>query len=132
MNTFEQAAAATGRGAGAFRPDIQGLRAIAVLSVLFGHAFPNVLSGGFVGVDVFFVISGFLITGLIIRDIDDGRFSVAAFYRRRVRRILPASGPSLAPTPTLTIAGARTATIARSLHPASEAGIHSLSCMSAR
>jgi peptidoglycan/LPS O-acetylase OafA/YrhL len=58
--------------------------------VVLGHAFPNVLSGGFVGVDIFFVISGFLIAGIIIREIEADRFSIANFYRRRVRRIFPA------------------------------------------
>jgi peptidoglycan/LPS O-acetylase OafA/YrhL len=66
------------------------LRAIAVLIVVFFHAFPDTLSGGFVGVDVFFVISGYLITGLILRDLRDGRFSLRHFYVRRIRRIFPA------------------------------------------
>ncbi|WP_425102255.1 acyltransferase family protein [Tropicibacter sp. S64] len=72
------------------RDDIQGLRAIAVLSVVLFHAWPAALPGGFVGVDIFFVISGFLITGILARDIGAGRFSLADFYRRRVRRIFPA------------------------------------------
>lgn len=72
------------------RDDIQGLRAIAVLSVLLFHTFPDIFPGGFIGVDVFFVISGFLITGIVHRDAVAGRFSIADFYRRRVRRILPA------------------------------------------
>jgi len=73
------------------RLDVQGLRALAVIAVISNHvlAWP---SGGFVGVDIFFVISGFLITGLVLREIDEtGRFSVAAFYRRRFRRIVPAA-----------------------------------------
>ena len=72
-----------------YRPDIDGLRAVAVLSVLFCHAglsFP----GGYVGVDVFFVISGYLITSLILKDLDRGTFSLADFWVRRIRRILPA------------------------------------------
>ncbi len=72
-----------------YRPDIDGLRAVAVLSVLLTHAglgFP----GGYVGVDVFFVISGYLITGLILKDLAQGTFSLADFWERRVRRILPA------------------------------------------
>jgi peptidoglycan/LPS O-acetylase OafA/YrhL len=73
-----------------YRSDIDGLRAVAVLSVLAFHAFPAVAPGGFVGVDVFFVISGYLITGIIARDIARGRFSIATFYRRRVLRIFPA------------------------------------------
>src|SRR3954469_7150894 len=70
--------------------DIGGLRAFAVIFVLVFHAFPDRLPGGFVGVDVFFVISGFLITQIILSDIDRGSFSPAAFYARRVRRIFPA------------------------------------------
>lgn len=73
-----------------YRLDIQGLRAIAVLSVVIYHGFPQLLPGGFVGVDVFFVISGFLITGILYRDMQSGRFSMAGFYRRRIRRIFPA------------------------------------------
>jgi peptidoglycan/LPS O-acetylase OafA/YrhL len=72
-----------------YRPDIDGLRAIAVLSVLFFHADLG-CSGGFVGVDVFFVVSGYLITGLILKDIDAGRFGITQFWERRIRRILPA------------------------------------------
>ncbi len=74
----------------AYRPDIDGLRAIAVLAVVLFHAFPAALPGGFVGVDVFFVISGYLITGLILDDLGAGRFSVWRFYQRRIRRIFPA------------------------------------------
>jgi len=74
----------------AYRPDIDGLRAVAVLSVIGYHAFPGRLSGGFAGVDVFFVISGYLITGIIARALDEGRFTFRDFYARRVRRIFPA------------------------------------------
>jgi peptidoglycan/LPS O-acetylase OafA/YrhL len=73
-----------------YRPDIDGLRAVAVLSVLFFHLGSGVFSGGYVGVDIFFVISGYLITTIIIREIGAGEFSVAGFYERRFRRILPA------------------------------------------
>jgi peptidoglycan/LPS O-acetylase OafA/YrhL len=73
-----------------YRPDVDGLRAIAVMLVLNFHAFPNALPGGFIGVDVFFVISGFLITGIITRELELGRFSVVEFYNRRIRRIFPA------------------------------------------
>ena len=73
-----------------YRPDVDGLRAIAVLLVLNFHAFPETTPGGFVGVDVFFVISGFLITGIITRELEAGRFSLVAFYNRRIRRIFPA------------------------------------------
>jgi peptidoglycan/LPS O-acetylase OafA/YrhL len=73
-----------------YRPEIDGLRSIAVLSVIIYHAFPNFLSGGFLGVDVFFVISGFLITGIIVDEIKNGNFSIKKFYERRLRRIIPA------------------------------------------
>ena len=73
-----------------YRPDIDGLRAIAVLAVLGFHAFPQFLPGGFVGVDVFFVISGFLICGIILRGLSRANFSLTGFYARRARRILPA------------------------------------------
>src|SRR5215831_18847693 len=73
-----------------YRRDIDGLRAVAVLAVVFFHARLPGFSGGFVGVDVFFVISGYLITGLIARDYQVGRFSFATFYFRRIKRIVPA------------------------------------------
>ncbi len=72
------------------RKDIDGLRSVAVLSVLGYHCGIGAMSGGFVGVDVFFVISGYLICGLIVRDLDRERFSIARFYERRCKRILPA------------------------------------------
>lgn len=72
------------------RRDIDGLRALAILPVLFFHAHVPGFSGGYVGVDIFFVISGYLITGIIARDVDDGRFSLLRFYERRFRRIMPA------------------------------------------
>ncbi|SIO10707.1 Peptidoglycan/LPS O-acetylase OafA/YrhL, contains acyltransferase and SGNH-hydrolase domains [Bradyrhizobium erythrophlei] len=73
-----------------YRPDVDGLRAIAVLLVMNYHAFPEAIPGGFIGVDIFFVISGFLITGIIARELDFKRFSLVAFYVRRIRRIFPA------------------------------------------
>ena len=73
-----------------YRPDVDGLRAVAVLSVVVFHAFPSLAQGGFVGVDVFFVISGFLISGIIFSGLDENRFSFRDFYARRIRRIFPA------------------------------------------
>jgi peptidoglycan/LPS O-acetylase OafA/YrhL len=73
-----------------YRPDIDGLRAVAVSSVLIFHAFPSRLPGGFVGVDIFFVISGFLISGIIFQGLERGNFSFVEFYSRRIRRIFPA------------------------------------------
>jgi peptidoglycan/LPS O-acetylase OafA/YrhL len=72
-----------------YRAEIDGLRAVAVLPVILFHAGFGLFSGGFVGVDVFFVISGYLITTIIVTDIARGRFSLLRFYERRVRRILP-------------------------------------------
>ncbi|MFM8315112.1 MAG: acyltransferase family protein, partial [Deltaproteobacteria bacterium] len=73
-----------------YRADIDGLRAISVLAVLGFHAFPTSIMGGFIGVDVFFVISGFLISTLIFENLDRGTFSFSAFYTRRIKRIFPA------------------------------------------
>lgn len=73
-----------------YRPEIDGLRAVAVLSVMCFHGAVPGFSGGFVGVDVFFVISGFLITGILLKELQLGHFSLAAFYERRARRIMPA------------------------------------------
>ncbi len=73
-----------------WRSDITGLRALAVIPVVLYHAFPNLLSGGFIGVDIFFVISGYLISGILFRQIkDDSNIDFAAFYGKRVRRIFP-------------------------------------------
>lgn len=81
-----------------YRPDIDGLRAIAVGGVVLYHAFPSLLPGGYVGVDIFFVISGYLITTIIASDALAGTFSLAGFYERRFRRIIPALGAMLIAT----------------------------------
>lgn len=74
------------------RGDIQGLRAIAVLLVLIYHVWPDVLPGGYIGVDVFFVISGYLIIGSLIRELErEGKISLLTFYRRRAKRLIPAA-----------------------------------------
>ena len=73
-----------------YRPDIDGLRALAILPILLLHCGVTRLRGGFVGVDIFFVISGFLITAIMVRDIAEDRFSILRFYRHRIVRILPA------------------------------------------
>jgi peptidoglycan/LPS O-acetylase OafA/YrhL len=80
----------TGGSRGAHRLDIDGLRALAVLLVILFHTGVGTFSGGFIGVDIFFVISGYLITGIIVRELSRGSFSLGKFYERRVRRILPA------------------------------------------
>ena len=70
-------------------PALDGLRAVAILAVLLFHISPSALRGGFTGVDVFFVLSGFLITSIILSDIRKGTFSIAEFYTRRIQRLLP-------------------------------------------
>jgi len=73
-----------------YRPDVDGLRAIAIVSVVLFHAHVPMFGGGFVGVDIFFVISGFLIGGIVFRDVSRGRYSFTTFYARRAKRIVPA------------------------------------------
>ena len=73
-----------------YRPDIDGLRAVAIVPVVLFHAFPNKVTGGYVGVDIFFVISGFLISGIIFSEIKNNSFSIIHFYSKRIRRIFPA------------------------------------------
>ena len=93
------------QGKKAFRTDVQGLRAIAVGVVLLYHAGLPFMPGGYVGVDVFFVISGFLITGLLLREMEKtGRISLSDFYARRARRILPAAVVVLMVTSALSVA----------------------------
>lgn len=72
-----------------YRPDIDGLRAFAVLIVVGFHAFPIWLHGGFIGVDIFFVIAGFLISTVIFQGLDHSSFSFVDFYSRRIKRIFP-------------------------------------------
>lgn len=86
----------SGRTALKYRPDIDGLRAVAVLSVLAFHIGLSAIPGGFVGVDVFFVISGYLISSIVFSEIAESRFSVIGFYERRIRRIFPALFATLA------------------------------------
>jgi len=86
MNRFNQAPIETL----SYRPDLNGLRALAVLAVIGFHYFPKSIPGGFIGVDVFFVISGYLISRILFSEMDSGGFSVIDFYVRRVRRIFPA------------------------------------------
>jgi peptidoglycan/LPS O-acetylase OafA/YrhL len=73
-----------------YRPEIDGLRAVAVVAVILYHAQLGIVSGGYLGVDIFFVISGFLITGIVEAELAAGRFSILRFYERRIRRIIPA------------------------------------------
>ena len=73
-----------------YRPDIDGLRAFAVVFVILFHAGIQMFSGGYIGVDVFFVISGFLITSLLLSEIKDNKFTFLNFYKRRAARLLPA------------------------------------------
>jgi len=73
-----------------YRPDVDGLRALAIVPVVAYHAFPDLVRGGFVGVDIFFVISGFLITSILVGGLSTGRFSLAEFYGHRIRRLFPA------------------------------------------
>ena len=82
-------AAEVSNHASRYRPDIDGLRALAVVPVVLFHAKLG-CRGGFVGVDVFFVISGYLITSLILKELGEGAFSLITFWERRIRRILPA------------------------------------------
>lgn len=90
-------------GSESFRPDIEGMRAVAVLLIMLYHSGIPVIPGGYVGVDVFFVISGFLITGLLVRELEaSGTIDRARFYARRIRRLLPAAALVLAAVAILT------------------------------
>lgn len=90
MSTSHSEKSGSHRGTIAYRRDIDGLRAIAVSMVVFYHAFPHAVPGGFVGVDVFFIISGFLISTILFLGIQAETFSISDFYSRRIRRIFPA------------------------------------------
>ena len=82
----------TGQAAWRFRPDVEGLRAVAIIGVVLFHAGIRAVRGGFLGVDVFFVLSGFLITGILIAEVEGtGRISLSRFWARRIRRLLPAA-----------------------------------------
>ncbi|UJH70057.1 acyltransferase [Ornithinimicrobium sp. INDO-MA30-4] len=88
----------------AFRPDIEGLRAISVLAVVWWHAGIGWLPGGYIGVDVFFVISGYLMTSVLFREAQlHGSVSMSKFYARRARRLLPAALAALSGTALLTV-----------------------------
>ncbi|MFZ5478814.1 MAG: acyltransferase family protein, partial [Myxococcota bacterium] len=87
-----------------YQPEVDGLRAVAVLAVMAFHAAPAAFRGGFVGVDVFFVISGYLISGIVAGGLAAGTFTVAGFYERRARRILPALGVVLAAVAVASVA----------------------------
>ena len=102
---IEEAAGAEARSLGAgFRPDLEGLRGVAIAAVVIFHAGVIALPGGFVGVDVFFVLSGFLISGLILRELQEsGGLSFTRFYARRARRLLPAAFVCIAVTLLLSV-----------------------------
>ena len=103
MTSTDTATRTGGASPKGYRPDIEGMRAIAILLVLLYHAGLPFLPGGFIGVDVFFVISGFLITGLLIRELEThGKVSLSRFYARRAKRLLPATGVVLIATAILT------------------------------
>ena len=86
----EPSAGSHGAAGAEYRADIDGLRALAVLAVVVFHAQPSLLPGGFIGVDIFFVIAGYLISGIIFRELAAGRFTLRSFYTRRIRRLFPA------------------------------------------
>ena len=89
-NSSARSFGADTQGSIGYRADVDGLRAVAVMAVLAYHAFPHLVPGGFAGVDIFFVISGYLITGIVHRQMLEKRFSLATFYTRRILRIFPA------------------------------------------
>ena len=77
-----------------YRPDIVGLRAFAVILVMGFHFYPSLVPSGFIGVDIFFVISGYLITSILLKEQKSGKFSIGMFYARRIKRIFPALIPN--------------------------------------
>ena len=98
---------------GAYRPDIDGLRAIAVLAVVLFHVDELWVRAGFIGVDIFFTISGFLISGIVLRSLHKKEFSLATFYRNRIRRIVPVLSVVILATRVARITTERTGTIRR-------------------
>lgn len=108
-----------------YRPDIDGLRAVAVLSVIIFHINENIIPGGFIGVDIFFVISGYLITQHIFRDLNRNTFSIVEFYRKRIKRIIPAMLVVVA----LTILIAQFILIPKDAEKVAESGLWSLLSM---
>ena len=72
-----------------YRKEIDGIRALAIISVILFHAFPNIFPGGFIGVDIFFVISGYLISTIIFTNLNNKNFNIFYFYNRRIKRIFP-------------------------------------------
>jgi len=108
-----------------YRPDIDGLRAIAVLSVIVFHLSARVVPGGFVGVDIFFVISGYLITSHIVDELDQRHFSIKGFYARRIKRIAPA----MLVVTALTLAFAKAFMLPDDAADAAKSGVYSLASM---
>jgi len=111
---------------GDYRPDVDGLRAVAVLAVVLYHVNRRLLPGGFLGVDIFFVISGFLITRNILRDLDRGRFSLREFYRRRIKRIAPAMLVVIAAT----LVGSSLLLLPEDVHDTARSAIFSVAALS--
>jgi len=113
----------------AYRADIDGMRAIAIIVVVLYHAFPTKLHGGFVGVDIFFVISGYLISGIILRSVAAGGFDFLLFYARRVKRLFPALALVFAASLAFASCGGRPSagavdgSVDASGYPASESGV---------
>jgi hypothetical protein len=95
-----------GPGSGTYVPALDGIRALAILAVFINHVSPELLPGGFVGVDVFFVLSGYLITSILLRDLGRGTWSLREFYLRRIQRLLPNALAAVLATLALWVSGA--------------------------